>query len=198
MLGFHLDDEGDWVAHLACGHTQHVRHRPPFQERPWVVDEAGRRGRLGSPLDCPLCDRAELPEGLDKLRSTPSWDADTMPPGLRKEHRLAAGIWAVLVVEEGQVRFRSRELTACADVTVAAGSAQAVPPEAPHTVELAPGTRFHLDILKVPAPPASEWPEGSEGGESACYAHLLCPDCGVVLEPGASHRPGCTAAPPLG
>lgn len=197
MVGFHLDEEGDWVAHLACGHTQHVRHRPPFQERPWVVDEGGRRERIGAPLECPLCDRGELPDGLDKLRSTPTWDAETMPAGLRSEHRLAAGIWALLVVEEGEVRFRSRALaggplTGGTDVTVVAGGAQAVPPEAPHTVELGPGTRFHLDILRVPPPPEPE------GGESACYAHLLCPDCGVVLEPGARHRPGCTAPPPVG
>ncbi len=178
------------MAHLACGHTQHVRHRPPFQDRPWVMEEAGRRDRIGAPLECPLCDRAELPEGLDMLRSTPSWDAGSMPPGLRKEHRLAAGIWAVLTVEEGEVRFRSPALSGAADVTVAAGSTQAVPPEAPHTVELAPGTRFHLDILRV-------IPFERQGGESACYAHLVCPDCGAVLEPGAPHRPGCAVSPPL-
>jgi len=33
--------------------------------------------------------------------------------------------------------------------------------------------------------------EGDEGGESACFAHLICPECGVVLE-GAQHHPGCT------
>lgn len=57
ITGFHQDGEGDWVAHLDCGHAQHVRHRPPFQLRPWVTTEAGRAGRLGSELDCPLCDR---------------------------------------------------------------------------------------------------------------------------------------------
>lgn len=68
MVGFHQDEEGDWVAHLSCGHTQHVRHRPPFQERPWVVEEEGRRSRIGARLECPLCDRVEPP--------TTSWDAD--------------------------------------------------------------------------------------------------------------------------
>ena len=29
ILGFHLDEENDWVADLACGHGQHVRHNPP-------------------------------------------------------------------------------------------------------------------------------------------------------------------------
>jgi hypothetical protein len=29
-----------------------------------------------------------------------------------------------------------------------------------------------------------------EGGESACFAHLLCPDCGVVLDEG-DHAATC-------
>ena len=56
IAGFHTDEGGDWVAELACGHNQHVRHRPPFQNRPWVVSEAGRRARLGVELDCKKCD----------------------------------------------------------------------------------------------------------------------------------------------
>jgi hypothetical protein len=59
--GFHQDGEGDWVAELSCGHTQHVRHRPPFVERPWVTTAAGREGRLGADLDCLLCDEGEPP-----------------------------------------------------------------------------------------------------------------------------------------
>jgi len=40
ITGFHLDEEGHWVAELACGHFQHVRHSPPWMERfavrqPW-------------------------------------------------------------------------------------------------------------------------------------------------------------------
>jgi hypothetical protein len=56
IAGFHTDEAGDWVAELACGHNQHVRHRPPFQNRSWVVSEAGRRSRLGVELDCKKCD----------------------------------------------------------------------------------------------------------------------------------------------
>ena len=42
IAGFHVDGEGDWVADLDCGHTRHVRHRPPFFNRPWVVDPEQR------------------------------------------------------------------------------------------------------------------------------------------------------------
>jgi len=56
ITGFHRDAEGDWVAELACGHGQHVRHRPPWQLRPWVATEAGRAARIGQTIDCPFCD----------------------------------------------------------------------------------------------------------------------------------------------
>ena len=49
------DEHGDWVAVLSCGHTQHVRHRPPWQNRPWVLDPEQRQARLGSPFGCGWC-----------------------------------------------------------------------------------------------------------------------------------------------
>ncbi|ARU54709.1 acetyltransferase [Oleiphilus messinensis] len=56
IIGFHQDEQRDWVADLACGHSQHVRHRPPFQNRPWVISEQGRANFVGHKLNCLLCD----------------------------------------------------------------------------------------------------------------------------------------------
>lgn len=56
IIDFHLDEENHWVADLACGHTQHVRHDPPWQNRPWVISEDGRKAHLGESLDCKDCD----------------------------------------------------------------------------------------------------------------------------------------------
>jgi Protein of unknown function (DUF3565) len=64
IVAFDQDEVGDWVAHLECGHRQHVRHRPPWQERAWVLSAEGREERVGSPLDCPLCDEGD-PAGGD-------------------------------------------------------------------------------------------------------------------------------------
>ena len=52
----------------------------------------------------------------------------------------------------------------------------------------------------VPAPrsvtgagsPAGEAAGPDEGGESACWAHLVCPGCGAMESEG--HRPGCGSA----
>jgi len=56
IIGFRRDEQGDWVARLACGHQQHVRHRPPWINRPWVETQAGRDDALGQSLDCVKCD----------------------------------------------------------------------------------------------------------------------------------------------
>lgn len=58
IAGFRQDDAGDWIAELSCGHTQHMRHRPPWEVRSWVTTEGGRQGRLGARIECPLCDSA--------------------------------------------------------------------------------------------------------------------------------------------
>jgi hypothetical protein len=59
IVGFHQDDEGHWVAELECGHTQHVRHDPPWQVREWVTTPEGRAGRLGQSLECRRCDELD-------------------------------------------------------------------------------------------------------------------------------------------
>jgi hypothetical protein len=59
IIGYHKDEEDDWVAELQCGHNQHVRHNPPWMNRPWVTTEEGRKSRLGRKLNCKKCDREE-------------------------------------------------------------------------------------------------------------------------------------------
>jgi hypothetical protein len=62
VTGFHQDEQHHWVAELACGHNQHVRHDPPFQTRPWVLTDEGRRSRLGIELECKKCDEGAPPD----------------------------------------------------------------------------------------------------------------------------------------
>lgn len=59
ITGYHRDDEDHWVAQLACGHNQHVRHDPPLVEREWVTTEQGRAKMLGQVLNCIKCDQGE-------------------------------------------------------------------------------------------------------------------------------------------
>jgi hypothetical protein len=57
ITGYHQDNEAHWVAELACGHFQHVRHNPPWQMRPWVITPEGRAGMLGTLLECVKCEQ---------------------------------------------------------------------------------------------------------------------------------------------
>lgn len=136
ITGFHEDGQGDWVAELSCLHGQHVRHQPPFRDRAWVTTEAGRTGRLGTELDCPLCDRAEPPDGLVLARRAGPFDEDTLPAGLRRTHLVADGTWGELRVDAGSVRIEL-DTEPVIDRVLAAGEHQAIPPLVPH--------RLHLD-----------------------------------------------------
>ncbi len=58
ILGFHQDRQGDWVAELACGHTQHMRHDPPMSVRPWIISAEGRENFIGTELNCQRCENS--------------------------------------------------------------------------------------------------------------------------------------------
>jgi tellurite methyltransferase len=206
ITGYHLDDTDEWVAELSCGHGQHVRHHPPFQLREWVLDADGRARRLGTPLDCPWCDRTELPECAEFVRSSPEWDENTIPAGLRRAHRLAADTWGRITVRRGALRFIAQTEPAL-DTVLGAGSTHVIPPEVSHEVHPLGSVCFSIDFLSVrqaraemstrPAPESAEGTiraqgDDKAGGESACFAHLLCSDCGAVLD-GGGHVAGCRA-----
>lgn len=66
IVGFHQDEYQDWVADLDCGHGQHVRHQPPFMNRPWILTEEGRKRQLGQTLVCKTCDGEEERTGITR------------------------------------------------------------------------------------------------------------------------------------
>ncbi len=63
------------MADLACGHTQHVRHQPPWINRRWVTATASRRGMLGYRLWCKCChDGESVPDEMTAARpAIPEW-----------------------------------------------------------------------------------------------------------------------------
>ncbi|MGY2340693.1 MULTISPECIES: DUF3565 domain-containing protein [unclassified Pseudomonas] len=64
ITGFHQDEDGHWVAELSCGHTQHLRHQPPWQSRAWVMDPARRLEKIGQPFDCGWCAQGMVSDNL--------------------------------------------------------------------------------------------------------------------------------------
>jgi hypothetical protein len=66
IVGFHLDEARDWVAELECGHHQHVRHDPPWTNRPWVTSPEGRASKLKVALNCTKCDEGSPRDWMAK------------------------------------------------------------------------------------------------------------------------------------
>ena len=56
IVNFYQDSESHWVALLACGHSQHVRHRPPYVYREWVLQAHSRAEKIGTELNCLNCE----------------------------------------------------------------------------------------------------------------------------------------------
>src|SRR4051794_41908715 len=71
-----------------------------------------------------------LPAGLIAYRRTPVFDQDTIPAGLRREHRTASGVWGLITVLEGRLRFRS--LQPVTETVLTPGATMAVAPPPPH------------------------------------------------------------------
>ena len=149
ITGFRQDEVGDWVAELSCLHDQHMRHRPPFQDRPWVVSAAGRAGRVGAEVDCPLCDRAELPAGLAVVRTLGPFDEETVPPGLRRAHRIPAGTWGLLRVRAGSLELRM-DTAPPTERRLVGGDCHPIPPGVDHDVTTSGPVQLQVELLRRP------------------------------------------------
>jgi hypothetical protein len=55
IVAFRQDADGHWVADLECGHSQHMRHDPPWQNRPWVLTAEGRARFISVGVACRAC-----------------------------------------------------------------------------------------------------------------------------------------------
>jgi tellurite methyltransferase len=145
IRGFHVDDEGQWVAELSCFHNQHVRHRPPFENRPWVLNNERRAEHIGTPIDCTLCFDGELPTALKLVRSVGPFDETNLPNELRAPHEIADGRWGLFRVGEGATRLILDEQSR--DVLLQAGEERAMPPAVVHHLEIVGHVSIEIDFL---------------------------------------------------
>ncbi len=81
-------------------------------------------------------------------RSTPVFDENTLPAALRGEHRTKAGVWGVIEVIEGKVKFtRSDRADA---TTLEPGKPGLILPEQPHFVEPIGPMRMQVHFYDQP------------------------------------------------
>src|SRR5690349_16907902 len=95
-----------------------------------------------------------LPAGLVAYRRTPIFDQVTIPAGLRREHRTASGVWGLITVLEGRLRFRS--LDPVAETVLTLGAPGAVAPQQPHEVEPDGPVRFFVEFYRAADPNAAD------------------------------------------
>ncbi len=85
-----------------------------------------------------------LPNGLEPYRRTPLFDQDSLPAGLRREHRTKAGVWALIHVVEGRLLYRI--LAPREECVLSPGTPGIVAPEQPHEVEPLGAVRFFVEF----------------------------------------------------
>ena len=78
--------------------------------------------------------KSELPAGLVCYRRTPCFTVDNVPQALLSSHSVKAGVWGLLRVVRGRVRY-CLDGQAQVSVIVPEGGAAVIAPEVSHHVE---------------------------------------------------------------
>jgi tellurite resistance-related uncharacterized protein len=98
---------------------------------------------------------ARLPAGAEPYKRTPTFTETTTPAGLRKDHSTKDGVWGLIVVEDGALRYlitdprrppAERVITPDSDPGL-------VEPTILHRVEPLGAVRFHVEFLRPPLAP---------------------------------------------
>jgi tellurite resistance-related uncharacterized protein len=110
-----------------------------------VTSPEGRAAKLGQPIDCPLCDARELPEGAREYKRTTTFTEATLPEALRKEHRTKAGTWGRIVLDAGRAEYHVRGRVHILEP----GRPGIVEPEVVHHVVPLGPVELHVEFYRV-------------------------------------------------
>jgi tellurite resistance-related uncharacterized protein len=143
-------EASDRQSDLAREMATYISPRPGFTPHPLTINAANQMIHL--------VERAshfrERPPAPIPYERTAVFNEDTLPAGLRREHRTKAGVWGVIRVLDGRVRYRV--LDPVSEVILEPGHPGLVRPEQPHFVE--PLGPVHLQIEfynRLPPRPAA-------------------------------------------
>ena len=87
-----------------------------------------------------------LPDNVTFYRQTPTFDETTVPAGLTAEHATKAGVWGVIRVEAGSLRYTIRDTRETFDLDP--DTAGFIAPEVPHHVSLLGPVRFRVEFYR--------------------------------------------------
>ena len=88
----------------------------------------------------------ELPEGVTAYKRTPVFTQDTVPAGLLRDHTTAAGVWGVIRVLSGRLRYVVPSAGFEADLTP--GRDGIVEPEVAHHVTPIGTVEFYVEFWR--------------------------------------------------
>ncbi|MGV8855022.1 MAG: DUF1971 domain-containing protein [Devosia sp.] len=124
-----LTQASDRQVDIAREMAAFIAPRPGFTQHPLTVKAAehmtdimDRAARFGAPA-----------LSLVPYKITPIFDENTLPAGLRREHRTKVGVWGVIRVLEGRLRYCV--LDPLSQLVLEPGVPGLVLPEQPHRVE---------------------------------------------------------------
>lgn len=129
-----LDRAREMAAYISPrpGHTQHPLTTHAADH---MVDLVSRAVHFRTPPSEPY-------------KRTPVFDENTLPAGLRKEHRTKPGVWGLIRVLEGRLRYRVFE-PAC-ETVLTPGLAGLLLPDQPHLVEPLGPVRMQIEFYDRP------------------------------------------------
>ena len=114
----------------------------------------------------------DLPSGVVAYRRTPVFTEDTIPAGLRREHRTKPGVWGLITVLDGRLRFRALPSHAMPQDSrlLSAGERIVIAPDEPHEVEPDGPVRFFVEFYRSAETNGSDNETGTIAGETASPA----------------------------
>jgi len=89
-----------------------------------------------------------LPSGVEAYRRTSEFTEQTLPVGLRKDHATKPGVWALIHVLEGRLRYCVPSW--CYDEVLEPGTLGIVAPEVVHFVEPQGAVRLFVEFHALP------------------------------------------------
>jgi tellurite resistance-related uncharacterized protein len=96
---------------------------------------------------------AQVPEGVAPYKRTATFTEATVPGALLNEHSTKDGVWGLIRVEEGQLRYCVTDPRRPASERVLTpGAPGVVEPTIIHRVEPIGPVRFHVEFLRAVTP----------------------------------------------
>lgn len=107
-----------------------------------------------------------LPSGLEVYKQTATFTEATVPAGLLGDHSTKDGVWGLIEVESGMLRYLVTDPRRAnrQQILVAGGEPGVVEPTILHRVEPVGAVRFHVRFLRESTAGTPVYGPGQEGG----------------------------------